>query len=293
MADEENPKMDEVPVGGLVVGDGEQATEEKPASTEGKAAEGSTTVAGVTMDGTQFPLALILISSIILLIATTSSPGMPSMKYSYEKYAVSVSSISLILSFIALLMHKFAGSLYDKMEKHLCMTMFLWSFIGACFLTFRAPFTTTSNGYFAAWATVYGCAMAMGMDTSTFQTNIRGLGAVMGNMAASIVVLIACIAEIDSRAGGSKPRNNAIYALSLACFSIVVTLTLMSMDRKGKEIGGMANLGLMSFLAVCWLVAACLVTFAGPFETTGNGYFASWAGFITSGYAAMAAYKAK
>jgi len=135
--------------------------------------------------------------------------------------------------------------------------------------------------------------MAMGMDTSTFQTNIRGLGAVMGNMAASIVVLIACIAEIDSRAGGSKPRNNAIYALSLACFSIVVTLTLMSMDRKGKEIGGMANLGLMSFLAVCWLVAACLVTFAGPFETTGNGYFASWAGFITSGYAAMAAYKAK
>jgi len=291
MADEENAKMDEVPVGGLVVGD-EPATEEKPASTEGKAAEGSTTVAGVTMDGTQFPLALVLISSIILLIATTSSPDMPSMKYSYEKYAVSVSSISLILSFIALLMHKFAGSLYDKMEKHLCMTMFSWSFIGACFLTFRGPFKTTSNGYFAAWATVYGCAMAMGMDTSNVQTNIRGLGAIMGNMAASIVVLVACIPEIDSR-GAYKPRNNAIYALSLACFSIVVTLTLMSMDKKGKEIGGMANLGLMSFLAVCWLVAACLVTFAGPFETTGNGYFASWAGFITSGYAAMAAYKAK
>ncbi len=151
----------------------------------------------------------------------------------------------------------------------------------------------TSNGYFAAWATVYGCAMSMGMDTTTFQSNVRGLGAIMGHMAASIVMLVACIPEIQSLPGGVKARNNAIYALSLACFSIVVTLTLMSMDRKGKELGAMANLGLMSFLAVCWIVAACLVTFGGPFEKTGNGYFASWAGFITSGSAAMAAYKAK
>ena len=139
MADEENTNMDEVPVA-----DGEQATEEKPASIEGKAAESTTTVGGVTVDETQFPLALILISSIILLISTTSSPDMPATKYSYEKYAISISTISLILSFIGLLMQKFAGSLYDKMEKYLCMTMFLWSFIGACFLTFRGPFTTVS-----------------------------------------------------------------------------------------------------------------------------------------------------
>lgn len=115
----------------------------------------------------------------------------------------------------------------------------------------------------------------------------------MGHMAASIVMLVACIRQVGSPTEGVKPRNHAIYALSLACFSIVVTLILKSMDRKGKQLGAMANLGLMSFLAVCWIVAACLVTFGGPFDKTGNGYFASWAGFITSGYAAMAAYKAK
>eukprot|EP01083_Nonionella_stella_P228424 809541_1 len=178
MADEENANIDEVPV---VEMPGVE-TEEKPVSTDGKAAEGSTTVGGVTMDETQFPLTVVVISSIILLIATDASSDLTSG--SYRGYCISISSISLIISFLSLLMHKFASSLYAKVEKHICMTNFLWSFIGACFLTFRSPFLTTSNGYFAAWATVFGCAMSMGMDTSTFQSNIRGLGAIMGHMAA-------------------------------------------------------------------------------------------------------------
>ena len=151
----------------------------------------------------------------------------------------------------------------------------------------------TSNGYFAAWASVYGCAMAMGMDSNAFKSNIRGLGAVMGHLAASIVLLVASIPKIDSEARGSRTRNNAIYALSLCCLSIVVALMLMSMDRKGKQLGGMANLCLFASLAILWLVSACLVTFNGPFDKTGNGYFAAWAGFITAGYATMAAYKSK
>lgn len=136
MADEENANMDEVPVV-------EIEKEEKPASsTDGKAAEGSTTVGGVTMDETEFPLAVIIISSIILLIATDASAGLESG--SYKGYCISISSISLIISFLSLLMHKFAGGLYSKMEKHICMTNFLWSFIGACFLTFKGPFLTVS-----------------------------------------------------------------------------------------------------------------------------------------------------
>ena len=67
----------------------------------------------------------------------------------------------------------------------------------------------------------------------------------------------------------------------------------MMMDGKGTRIGGKVNLGLMSFLALGWLIAACLVTFDGPFLMTGNGYFASWTAFLTAGSAAFAAYKAK
>lgn len=140
MADEENANMDVVEMPAVEV---EKETEEQPASTDGKAAEGTTTVGGVTMDETEFPLAVIIISSIILLIATDASTGLKSN--SYRGYCISISSISLIISFLSLLMHKFAASLYSKMEKHVCMTNFLWSFIGACFLTFKDPFTTVSN----------------------------------------------------------------------------------------------------------------------------------------------------
>lgn len=139
MADEENANMDEVPVVEMPAVEVEQPA----SSTDGKAAEGTTTVGGVTMDETEFPLAVIIISSIILLIATTASTGLKSG--SYRDYCISISSISLIISFLSLLMHKFAGSLYSKIEKHLCMTNFLWTFIGVCFLTFKNPFTTVSN----------------------------------------------------------------------------------------------------------------------------------------------------
>ena len=138
MADEENANMEEVPV------EAETETEEKPVSTDGKVAEG-TTVAGVTLDGTQFPLALVLISSIILLIATTASPDKWVYTKTYRNYAISISSISLIISFLSLLIHKFAGGLYAKVGEYLCVTNFTWCFIGACFLTFRGPFLTVSS----------------------------------------------------------------------------------------------------------------------------------------------------
>ena len=220
--------------------------------------------------------------------------------------------------------------MYEKLGKNLCLLNFTWSFVGACFLTFKGPFeavstpflfclylialpdisasnlrlfsfhfiissfhiSQTSNGYFAAWATLYGTAMSLGMDSNTFKTNIRGLGAIMGHMAASIVFLLACITKVESSASlGTKERNNAIYGLSLACFSTVVVLVLMMMDRKGNAIKGVMNLALMTLLSVMWLVAACLVTFDGPFTATGNGYFSAWAACITAAYAAVAAKK--
>ena len=130
--------------------------------------------------------------------------------------------------------------------------------------------------------------MSLGMDHSAFKSNVRGLGAVMGHLAASLVFLVACIPKVDSWPI-RKQRNNAIYGLSLACFSTVCMLGMLSMDRKGKSMSKMMNLVLMAVLSILWLVAACLVTFDGPFTETSNGYFSAWAGTFTAMYAAFAA----
>ena len=137
MADEENANMEDV------------AVEEQPepavakADAAANAVTNAVTNAVASMDETQLPLAITLIGSIILLIATAS---IYEAKYnsSYASYAITIPSITLSLSAICLLMHKFMSGMYEKVGKKVCMTNFLWAFIGACFLTFRGPFTDVS-----------------------------------------------------------------------------------------------------------------------------------------------------
>ena len=191
----------------------------------------------------------------------------------------------MILSFIALLLTKFSEDTYAKVGKQMNMLNFAYGFVGACFLTFDSPFTTTSNGYFAAWAVVFGSAMAMGLTANAFGSSIKGLGAVMGLLASSLVVIVASIPPVRD----NNNTSEAVYALTLACITFAFILFQMLMERKDKAVGGAPYLGIMAILAICWIIMACLTTFRGPFEETGNGYFASWAGAATSSMAAFAA----
>ena len=119
-----------------------------------------------------------------------------------------------------------------------------------------------------------------------------------GLLVSSIVVIIATLdpisnseAEVENGVTIDHPnRSEAIYALALACVTAFVVLGVLCMDKMDKELPRIVNLGMFAILAVCWIVEACLVTFRGPFEVTGNGYFASWAAAATC---TLAAFNAK
>jgi hypothetical protein len=266
--------------------DEEVGVEEPVRQEETDAAEKETlSVAGVTIDASQLPLFVVLIASIVLLVATTAHyDGNLS---SYGNYVISVSSIAMIISFFGLLLTKFAEDQYAKVCKPMNMVLFLYTLVGACFITFKDPFTKTSNGYFAAWAVVYGSAMAIGMDAKALST-VKGIGAIMGLLASSVVVIIATITPI--RNGFFK--SEAVYALVLSCITVSYLLAVMALDRREMSLPKMLYAASMTILAMCWILEACFVTFRGPFEGTGNGYFASWAGALTSSFAAFAAKKA-
>lgn len=258
----------------------EQAKEEEPAAEGGK-----TMVAGVALDETQLPLFVALIASIVLLIATTSRYN----SYSgYASYVISVSCIAMILSFFALVLNKFSEDMYEKVGKHMNTLNFAYSFVGACFLTFREPFTGTGNGYFAAWALAFATAFSVGMTKEAFGSTVKGMDAMMGLLVASVVVFVASIDPI--RDGYYK--SEAIFAIVMGAVSFVYIMLQVCLEKKDKNVKGMAHFGVMAILAVAWIVEACFVTFRGPFEVTGNGYFGSWAAAMTASVAAFSAKKA-
>ena len=191
----------------------------------------------------------------------------------------------MALSFVGIAMTKFAQDKLTMVGKLLNAANFVYSFVGACFLTFHKPFDMTSNGYFAAWTIVYGSATAMGMTSNAFGSTIKGLGAVMGLLASSLVVILASITPIRDET--NKPE--AFYALVLSCVTFVFILLIVGLDKMNIPMPHIISFLSFAILAVCWVISASLVTFRGPFEVTGNGYFASWAGALMASMATFAA----
>jgi hypothetical protein len=163
----------------------------------------------------------------------------------------------------------------------------VWSFVGACFLTFDKPFNLTSNGYFAAWTVVFGSAMANGLTAGMAGGHLKGMGAINGLLVSSLVVVLASIRPVADNAAN---YNEALYAMVLSCVTFVVFGMLVFMDNRGKEmLTAKPYFGMLGIFTIFWIVMACFVTFRGPFDVTGNGYFGSWIGAATCAFATFAA----
>jgi hypothetical protein len=203
----------------------------------------------------------------------------------YSGYAITVSSVAIIFSSIGLLLARFAEEMFSTIGERMNILNFLYSLVGACFLTFDKPFDKTGNGYFAAWAVVYGCAMGMDMTSEAFVSTAKGPGTLMTLLVSSLVVILACITPIRDEID----TNTAIFALVIGCVTLAMVLIAMALDKKDRTMRALDHAIALSFLAVCWIIMACLVTFRGPFEVTGNGYFASWIGAATATMASFSA----
>lgn len=267
----------------VVVGDEETAEDQPPASAVPPSGDGGKMSLNVTISDLQLPLVMMFSASTVQLIAVMTWKA-TSIKW--REYAISVPSVGMGLAAVGLLM-TLKEDLYKEHGKWLNQFLFVWNFIGACFLTFSSPFVFTGNGYFASWATVVTAAMALGFTASAFQTSVKGLGALMGLLASSIIVIIALIDWV----GGGIFRAESIYAMVVACITVVLVLAHIYKEKKegDGDGGGMVTFGVLAFFSVLWLVLACLVSFRGPFIATGNGYFASWAGAACACLACFAA----
>jgi len=286
MADAENEPQDEIELssgsGGGGAGQGQGGGEGEGAAGDNKRTR-SITVAGVHLSHRQVPLIGIFIASIVLIVAVTTI-RIDGWTGGWYGYSVSVGAVSLVLSFIGLLLTlKEDSQAMVKAGDYNNSFLLAWNLAGAVALTFWGAFQTTGNGYFACWALVIFSAMLVGVDEETLAEGTAGDSSLVGFLISSIVVLIAIIPYLNT----NEPET--IYAITLACLTIVLTGVLLAMERAGKNGSGWVQFGFLAVFSIMWIVLAFLLTFRGPFLVTGNGYFGSWAGAITSVFAAMAA----
>jgi len=255
---------------------------------ESPSSNGGGTVVGFQVSDAQFPLILVCATSFVLMLAVVTWEE--SMK-SYG-YALSVPLLSLIISIGSILLTIFKGDLYAQYGRHITHLLFTWNFTGACFLTFSSPFTTTGNGYFAAWGCVATSVMAMGFTKDTIRSRLQGMGPLLGLCSFSAITIIALIDYVGAKAQ-SFSRKESVYAMVVSVFTIVLLAGIMHLQKTHSGVMWFvrAKFGGLSLFACLWLVLACLCTFKGPFNKTGNGYFASWGGAACAAFAAFSAWQ--
>lgn len=200
-------------------------------------------------------------------------------------YALAVGIVSSFFSISYVLLGRFnkLSMLPGKHRLFFGAFMFVWWTLGAGILTFKGGmgvFITTGNGYFACWI-AWGCSSwLLKTEFARAQAVIdrfQTMGMVSWLLLASGVEVFASIAVCDMPDYSGCPNDLAIWALVAGAVSLVVALLLMFVPVVNKHVKYIAM-----FLAIWWICGAGANTFKGPFMTTGNGYFASWACLIVS-----------
>jgi hypothetical protein len=228
----------------------------------------------------QLPLVGVFSAAMVLLIAVcVSAKG--AKNYAY---GISVAVVAMFFSLLGFMLLTLADNLNNaKFANWNYYFLSIWCSVGAFILTFSGPFTVTSNGYFASWGLVIFSLMGVGLSGNSMKQSVVGLGPLLGLGVSAIIVIFASANEIDG-----FYSNESIYALVVACLTVIVVAIFFAPPE--KVIPGTKFYFLLLF-SILWIVLAFLVTFRGPFLVTGNGYFGSWGGAVTSVFATMSALK--
>lgn len=98
---------------------------------------------------------------------------------------------------------------------------------------------------------------------------------IIGTFFSAIILLVAILV------GGSSLKNYE-YTISVAAVAMFFSLVGFLLVTCREDNQDQISQGNGIFLSLWCFIGACIITFNGPFKTTSNGYFASWALAICS-----------
>ena len=241
----------------------------------------------IAVPGAKVPLVGVMSAAIIVIVTLILENVIDT---SYVTYGYVVAVTAFVVAFASLIM----PNAWTFVIYTLNYFLFFWTFVAACVLTFKdGPFASGGNGYWGSWGLVVFSAMSTeptDPPSGSLEENLMdksndnlALGAV------SIVVMLALIFAFEDESNpdpnfSEKYQGELIYGLIVACTSValVVLFTFLTCCKSGEL--ACSEGYVLTVLAVCWIVAAGVLTF-GPFSVSfnnNNGYFASWLAAVIS-----------
>eukprot|EP00581_Thalassiosira_minuscula_P007727 CAMPEP_0183710174 /NCGR_PEP_ID=MMETSP0737-20130205/5987_1 /TAXON_ID=385413 /ORGANISM="Thalassiosira miniscula, Strain CCMP1093" /LENGTH=277 /DNA_ID=CAMNT_0025938397 /DNA_START=107 /DNA_END=940 /DNA_ORIENTATION=+ len=214
------------------------------------------------------------VSSLVLMFACI---GKFQTGWAEMAYALTVAVISLAACLAIQTGEFMRPGLLERVEKPVSLFLFVWWVVGTGVITFRAPFVEVGNGYFSAWAgLIFTTHWALNIDTAKFTDLDWGRKVVFGMGICGAILLFACIPYLYSKYGY---LGQSAWGVAAGCLTMLICGALFKiLDTVNAGLAKVAAI----FMFVVWATVAGVCTFDGPFLVAGNGYFASWGGFILS-----------
>jgi len=121
-------------------------------------------------------------------------------------------------------------------------------------------------------------------EKDSYQQNVVGA---LGSLFLASIVVLAQASQNCENAG--KCESWSAYAVALGCVSALISLGLVLGIYCHESVEGSARIDklmpyLSVFLTIWWGIGVATCTFDGPFENTGNGFFACWIALFLSIY---------
>ncbi|KAH9253164.1 hypothetical protein BASA81_008846 [Batrachochytrium salamandrivorans] len=160
---------------------------------------------------------------------------------------------------------------------------FLWWVAGVIVLTFFGSYQTTAraNGYFGAWFSFFFATLMLMSVSPAFEHRLNKAAHSPRKPALFLIVASAVVmgASISPCSPQEVCAGYAAWAVAMSSISLFLGLVLFLL---ADRLGPVFTKNLARFLVLWWAAGALVVTFGGPFQSTGNGYFFSYAAFVAS-----------
>mmetsp|Transcript_26815 Transcript_26815/g.42051 ORF Transcript_26815/g.42051 Transcript_26815/m.42051 type:complete len:287 (+) Transcript_26815:255-1115(+) len=220
------------------------------------------------------------LSSLVLLFACVALlQKLQWYSTAWIKYAISVASVSFGICLILQTMEFLKPGFLQKpvvgehsSEKLCSVFLLLWWIFGTGFITFKAPFIVTSNGWFGAWGgLISSCQWCIGLDFGSYNSQSREVKYLLNLVFCSIVAILASISPL--RTEYYVYVAGAGLSIAAAAITLIGCAYLIGMYNDiSKNVVKLTSI----LLFLLWVVTAGVCTYMGPFVRTGNGFFAVW-----------------